>query len=96
MNDSLCSNKYYFRVYVLSDLGVCVCTTGEVFRPEGGHQLPLERLWVRALGVFDSDVSLFDPAQQPQKVAVTQKVRRLKVPVEEMKGCVKLLGNSKF
>lgn len=69
-------------------ISVCVCvpTTGEELRPDGGHELPLKRLWVGAFGVLDCNVLLFDPAQQPQKVAVTQQVRRLKFPVNLWKG----------
>lgn len=61
---------------------LCVPTAGEELRPDGGNELALERLGEGALGVLDHDVSLFDPTQQPQEVAVTQQVRRLKLSVD--------------
>lgn len=57
-----------------------VPTAGEELRSDGGNELTLQRLRVGALCVLDCDVLLFDPSQQPQKVAVTQQVRRLKLP----------------
>lgn len=65
-------------VYVC--IGVCVPTTGEELRPDGGNELALEGLGVGALGVLDHNVPVFDPTQQPQKVAVTQQVRCLELP----------------
>lgn len=49
-----------------------VPTTGEELQPDGGDQLALQGLREGALCVLDADVSLFDPSQQPQQVAVTQ------------------------
>lgn len=57
-----------------------VRTTGEELLLDEVDALALERLRVRALGVLDGDVPLFDPAQQPQKVAVTQQVGGLELP----------------
>lgn len=62
--------------------GVCVPTAGEELRSDGGNELALQRLGVGALCVLDHNVPLFDPSQQPQKVAVTQQVRCLKLPVD--------------
>lgn len=61
---------------------VCVPTTGEELWPDGGNELTLKRLGIGALGVLDCNVPLFDPAQQPQKVAVAQQVRCLKLPAD--------------
>lgn len=61
--------------------GVCVRTAGEELRLDGGNELALQGLGVGALCVLDNNVPLFDPSQQPQEVAVTQQVRRLKLPV---------------
>lgn len=61
--------------------GVFVPTACEELWPDGGNELALERLGVGALGVLDCNVPLFDPTQQPQKVAVAQQVRCLKLPV---------------
>lgn len=94
MTVSECSNNYYFRVtplccvksmYVCMQMfcsGVRVPTAGEELRPDGGNELALERLGVGTLGVLDHNVPLFDPTQQPLKVAVTQQVRCLKLPVD--------------
>lgn len=62
--------------------GVRVPTTGEELWPDGGNDLALERLGVGALGVLDNEVPLFDPTQQPQKVAVAEQVGGLKLPVD--------------
>lgn len=62
--------------------GVCVPTAGEELQPDGGNKMALERLGVGALGVLDHDVPLFDPTQQPLKIAVAQQVRCLKLPVD--------------
>lgn len=64
---------------------MCVPTAGEELRFDEGNELALQRLRVGALCALDRDVPLFDPPQQPQKVAVTQQVRRLKLPVNAQK-----------
>lgn len=66
-------------------LQMCVPTTGEELWLDGGNELPLQRLGEGALGVLDRDAPLFDPTQQPQEVAVTQQVRRLKLPADAWK-----------
>lgn len=57
-----------------------VRTTGQELWLNGGDELSLERLRVGALGVLHSNVPVFDPAQEPQEVAVTKEVRCLKLP----------------
>lgn len=75
-------NFRYVRVSQIFCSGVCVPTAGEELRSDGGNELALQRLGVGALCVLDHNVPLFDPSQQPQKVAVTQQVRCLKLPVD--------------
>lgn len=67
-----------FRVFVRMNANLCfykvqvrVPTTGKELRPDGGNELTLKRLGVGTLGVLDCNVPVFDPTQQPQKVAVT-------------------------
>lgn len=54
-------------------------TAGEELR-SGGEELALEGLGVGALGALHRDAPLFDPAQQPQEVAVAQQEGGLELP----------------
>ena len=74
------STLFFAGFFSFYCLGVCVLTTGEELWSDGGNELALEGLWIRALCVFDRNVPFFDPTQQPQKVAVTQQKRCLEVP----------------
>lgn len=80
------------RVCKFFQVCVCVCvpTTSEELRSDGGNELALERLGEVALGVLDRDAPLFEPTQQPQEVAVAQQVRRLELPVEVQKHLFKM------
>lgn len=58
-------------------------TTGEELRSDRCNWLALEGLRVRALGVLDSYVPVFDQTQKPLKVAVAQQVGRLELPADD-------------
>lgn len=74
----VCSFRATSLCHCVFVLGV-IPTAGEELWPEGGYKLTLEGLREGALCALHSDVSLFDPTQEPQQVAVTKQERRLKL-----------------